>query len=135
MKYLFIITIVLLLPGCGLDDTVMKIANDKGAVTAMSVARANRCTNCHAVSTSIIGPAWNLVSDRYKEMPRDKARSWLIEKVKNGGSGSWNSITGGAEMPAQGRIVSQQHIEVLVDFILSLKRDENAQGQPLSSRP
>jgi mono/diheme cytochrome c family protein len=66
-------------------------------------------------------------------MPRDEAREWLIEKVKKGGSGSWNSITGGAEMPPQGRIVSEQHIEVLVDFILSLKRDENAKGEALDT--
>lgn len=105
---------------CGVDDTTLKISKDKGAANALSIARQNGCLNCHNVSSSIIGPAWVLVSERYKSSP--DAREMLIEKVKNGGNGSWNDITGGALMPPQSR-VSPEHISLIVDFILALKRD------------
>ncbi len=102
------------------DQTTLKLHNDPKAAQAVELARKNGCLNCHGVTHSIVGPAWVLVSERYRDAP--DARALLIEKVKKGGNGSWNHITGGAVMPAHENRVSQQHIETLVDFILSLKR-------------
>jgi len=124
MNKLYQITILLLLSlmfaACGVDDTTLKISKDKKAANALSLARQNGCLNCHSVGSSIIGPAWVLVSERYKSSP--DAHQMLIEKVRNGGNGSWNDITGGALMPPQKR-VSQEHISLIVEFILSLKHD------------
>jgi len=106
---------------CGANETNLKISKDKRAANALSIARQNGCLNCHTVGSSIIGPAWVLVSERYKSSP--DARAMLIEKVKKGGKGSWNEITGGASMPAHEKRVSHEHIAQIVDFILSLKRD------------
>jgi len=103
------------------DDTSLKISQDKGAAEALSIARQNGCLNCHNVTNSIIGPAWDLVSERYKGS--SDARAYLIEKVKKGGNGAWNDITGGAKMPAHESRVSQAHIEQIIDFIISLKAD------------
>lgn len=114
--------IIFLLIACDVsNETSLKIATDKGAAGALSNARQNGCLNCHNVTSSIIGPAWDLVSERYKNSPN--ARAYLIDKVKKGGNGAWNDITGGAVMPAHEKRVSSAHIEQIVDFILSLKAE------------
>ena len=119
---LIAIALVLSISGCDVaNDTSLKIAHKKNAAEALSTARQNGCLNCHNVTSSIVGPAWDLVSERYRNSP--DARAYLIEKVKKGGNGAWNDITGGAKMPAHETRVSQQHIEQIVDFILSLKAD------------
>lgn len=103
------------------DETTLKYSQDKKSAQTLSIARQNGCMNCHNVTSSIIGPAWVLVSERYKNSP--DARTYLIEKVKKGGNGAWNNITGGAKMPAHEKRVSAAHIAQIVDFILSLKKD------------
>ncbi len=114
--------VLVLFPACDVaDKTTLKFHNDPAAAQAMSLARQNGCLNCHGVTNSIVGPAWVLVAERYRDAG-DDARSFLIEKVKKGGNGSWNDMTGGAKMPAHGSRVSQQHLEAIVDFILGLKR-------------
>ena len=120
-KGIIFLLFTLTLAACGVDDTTLKMAKDKKSANALSIARQNGCLNCHSVGSSIIGPAWVLVSERYKSSP--DARDMLIKKVRNGGNGSWNDITGGALMPPQSR-VSQEHIALIVDFILSLKQNQ-----------
>jgi len=113
--------ILALLTACdSANETTIKIAGDKQAAAALSIARANGCMNCHNVNNSIIGPAWSLVSERYKDSP--DAKEYLIDKIKHGGDGAWNNITGGAKMPAHESRVSHAHIEQIVDFILTLKK-------------
>lgn len=116
---------VFLLTGCGsgMNETSLKISNDKKSAAAVATARMNGCLNCHFVTSSKIGPAWDLVSERYKNS--DDAREFLINKVKKGGNGNWNKITGGALMPPHENRVTDEHIAQIVDFILSLKRDSN----------
>ncbi|MBI3772007.1 MAG: c-type cytochrome [Gammaproteobacteria bacterium] len=84
----------------------------------LALAQKSGCLNCHAVDHKIIGPPWQEVSKRYAG--DEGARSHLIKKVKTGGSGNWTEITGGVVMPAYGGRVSEQDIEILVDFVLSL---------------
>lgn len=129
MKYynlLFVTAFVAsLLVGCEVsNDTVMKISREKGSAEALSIARQNGCMNCHNVTNSIVGPAWDLVSERYKDSP--DARAYLINKVKKGGGGAWSDITGGAKMPPHESRVSHAHIAQIVDFIISLKADSAA---------
>lgn len=113
----------LVLLACGANETSMKIAGDKKAAAALSLARANGCMNCHGVNNSIVGPAWTMVSERYRES--EDAKTYLIEKIKLGGDGAWNDITGGAKMPPHETRVSHAHIEQIVDFIISLKKQNN----------
>ena len=120
-RFIFIsISLVLAACDAGVNETSKKITNDKNAAVAVSLARQNGCLNCHKVTSSVVGPAWDLVSERYKDSP--DARDFLINKVKKGGNGSWDHITGGAKMPAHENRVSEEHIAQIVDFILSLKR-------------
>lgn len=86
----------------------------------LALAEKSGCLNCHAVDHKIIGPPWQDVSNRHAGDAG--ARSRLINKVKTGGSGNWNEVTGGVVMPAYGGRVSAQDIETLIDFVLSLAK-------------
>lgn len=86
--------------------------------TALDLARASGCLACHSVDNKVVGPAWKDVSARYRADPG--ARERLIAKVKAGGSGNWNDVTGGFPMPPNSPRVSDEHIAELVDFVLSL---------------
>jgi len=82
------------------------------------LATMNGCFQCHAIDHTVLGPPWRAVAKKYKG---DKnARAYLINKVKHGGSGVWDELTGGVPMPPYSPRVSDEHIEKLVDFILSL---------------
>lgn len=109
----------LLLVGCGVDETTLKISTSKEAAKALTIARQSGCLNCHNVGNSIVGPSWVLVAERYQSIPG--AREMLIEKVKKGGTGAWSDITGGAIMPAHEKRLSHEHIALIVDFILTLR--------------
>lgn len=56
---------------------------------------ANACTACHGVKNKIVGPGFNEIAAKYKG--RADAESYLLGKIKQGGSGVWGSIP----MPAQ----------------------------------
>lgn len=87
---------------------------------SVELARMNGCWSCHHIKQDLIGPSWQAVSARYKDIPN--ARAMLIDKVKHGGSGVWSSTTSGAVMPPNSPRVSDEHIAELVDFILSLAK-------------
>jgi cytochrome c len=120
-----LITTILLCACESHDMSSGTLEQRKQYADAMNIALQNGCLKCHQVKASIIGPSWELVSERYKDAP--DARSYLINKVKTGGTGAWSDITGGAIMPPNSPRVSDQHIELLVDFILALKRVPQAQ--------
>ena len=82
-------------------------------------AKKSGCFECHSVDKKVTGPAYKDVANRYKN--DDKARSALIETVKNGGKGHWTSVTGGVPMPPFSPRLSDAEITRLVDWILSLK--------------
>jgi cytochrome c551/c552 len=78
----------------------------------LSLAKQNACLACHGINNKIVGPGFNEIAVRYKSDPTAEAR--LLEKVKNGGSGSW----GPTPMPAQRRI-GDDDIKLLVNWILN----------------
>lgn len=84
----------------------------------MALAEKSGCLTCHKIDSKLVGPAWKDVSQRYKDQPN--AKSFLITKVKEGGKGNWTAITGGIPMPPNAPRVSDEDIEKLVTFILSL---------------
>ena len=103
----------------GQIKTPGSLANRQNFADLVNLAEVNGCLPCHKVNASVIGPAWDLVANRYRNVPN--ARQMLIEKVKSGGSGSWTTITGGAVMPPYSPRVSDADIEKLVDYILAIK--------------
>lgn len=90
---------------------------------SVELAQMNGCWACHRVERGPVGPAWRAVSERYKDAP--SPREWLFYKISNGGTGNWSKTTGGAVMPPYSPRVSDEHINELIDFILSIARDDN----------
>jgi len=85
------------------------------------LAHVNGCINCHRVKATVVGPSWEAIAQRYQDVPRAEARALLIERVKKGSSGNWNTWKGGTGMPPLEKRVAVEHIERLVDYILSLQ--------------
>lgn len=86
------------------------------------LAHMNGCIECHIINASTVGPSWNAISERYKDAPLPEARALLIESVKKGSRGNWITWKGVDGMPPLEGRVSDEHIEQLVDYILSLRR-------------
>lgn len=127
------------------EDAVMDEAMDQGAETAMppldttenstdgdvsgelsreaalALADKSGCLACHSIERKVVGPAWQDVSKRYQGEAGIKAR--LIDKVKKGGKGNWTDVTGGLPMPPYSPRVSDEVIDQLVTFVLSLAGD------------
>ena len=84
------------------------------AMADLELAKKSGCLACHSVDKKIVGPAWADVGKKYKGDAGAKAM--LIGKVKSGGKGVW----GPAPMPPYSPRVSDENIEKLVTFVLSL---------------
>ena len=97
---------------------VAAIAASGSALADLDLAKKSGCLACHSVEKKIVGPAWKDVGMKYKGDAGAKDR--LIAKVKKGGKGNWTEVTGGAPMPPYSPRVSDENIEKLVTFVLSL---------------
>lgn len=98
----------------------MKAGGDASQEAMLSLARKSGCLACHAINKKIVGPAWIVVSQRYKSNPQIRER--LINKVKGGGRGAWTEIVGNVAMPPYSPRVSDEDIAKLVDFVLGLAK-------------
>ena len=97
---------------------VAAFAVSGSALADLDLAKKSGCLACHGVDKKIVGPSWKDVGAKYKGDAGAKAM--LIEKVKKGGKGNWTSVTGGAPMPPYSPRVSDENIDKLVTFVLSL---------------
>jgi len=88
------------------------------AFADLDLAKKSGCLACHSVEKKVVGPAWKDVAAKYKGDAGAKAA--LVTKVKKGGKGNWNDVTGGVPMPPYSPRVADANIETLVDFILAL---------------
>lgn len=107
-RYMLIFSLVWLFPALASADQEASLA----------LAKKSGCLACHSVENKIVGPAWKDVSARYKG--DDTIKEKLIAKVKTGGKGNWTDVTGGVPMPPYSPRVSDEDIEALVTFVLSL---------------
>jgi cytochrome c len=71
------------------------------------------CKACHAVEKASVGPTYTAVSQKYLNQP--DAKSYLINKITQGGGGIW----GERVMPGHSHLAPSQ-VESMVDYILSL---------------
>jgi len=83
-----------------------------------ALLKKSGCLACHSMEKKVVGPAYKDVAAKYKGDAG--ARTALIASVKSGGKGNWTDVTGGVPMPPYSPRVSDENIEILVDFILSL---------------
>lgn len=77
------------------------------------------CKGCHAIDHKVIGPAWHDVAVKYKGDAGAEAK--LMEKVKKGGKGNWDAVTGGIPMTPHPTLTDEQ-LKKAVDFVLSLAK-------------
>jgi len=75
------------------------------------LAKKNACLSCHAVNKKIIGPPFNEIAKKYRNNP--SASTYLISRVRNGGSGVWGVVA----MPAN-RNVDQSELEKIIQWVL-----------------
>jgi S-disulfanyl-L-cysteine oxidoreductase SoxD len=66
-----------------------------GAAAALALTKKYTCVACHGVDKKIVGPSFEDVAKKYGE--RSDAVSYLVGKIRSGGSGLWGAIP----MPAQ----------------------------------
>ena len=85
------------------------------AMADLELAKKSGCLACHSVDHKVVGPAWKDVAASVT----DRAR--IINSIKKGSKGSWTSVTGGVPRPPYSPRVSDENIEKLADFIMSLK--------------
>ena len=103
------------------EDTGSSGSGDLSREAALALADKSGCLACHSIERKVVGPAWQDVSKRYQGEAGIKAR--LIDKVKKGGKGNWTDVTGGLPMPPYSPRVSDEVIDQLVTFVLSLAED------------
>lgn len=86
-------------PQRGLDTAPQaKKAEPVAAAKAAPVSellQQHACFACHQIDSKLVGPAFKDVAAKYAK--RDDVRSYLMSKIKSGGSGVWGTIP----MPAQ----------------------------------
>ncbi len=111
---------VAVLGGCGQQGAGVEDSRGERESELFKLAHMNGCIECHTVSVSTVGPSWQAIADRYKDAPRAEARALLIESVNKGSKGKWFSWKAPDGMPPLEKRVSAEHIEQLVDYILSL---------------
>lgn len=92
------------------------LAGSAMAVEMPATGKA-KCGACHAIDKKIVGPAWKDVAAKYKGQPKAKAQKTLVTHITTGGSFGWNF----GMMPARGVKASDQEINELAKFILTLK--------------
>jgi cytochrome c len=104
------------LPGDNYQPVAMVLTEEKsGAGESIDVAqlfKANNCAACHAADMTMVGPSIAAVSDKYGDDPG--AIPMLVQKVKQGGVGTWGQIP----MPPHPQ-VSDDDIDVMVKWMVS----------------
>jgi cytochrome c len=77
----------------------------------LQLAQQKNCLTCHTLNNKIVGPSWRAISEKYKGQD---VRAKLIDKVQNGGQGSFGAVT----MPANASKISVDETAYLIDWLL-----------------
>ncbi|MEB2777605.1 PQQ-dependent sugar dehydrogenase [Algoriphagus sp. D3-2-R+10] len=83
------------------------------------------CKACHGISNESVGPDYTSVSEKYKSDP--EAKSYLIDKVRNGGAGVW----GEQIMPGHTHL-KENKVGQMIDFVLGISNPTAGTGLPAS---
>jgi cytochrome c len=86
---------------------------DKG----LALIGKSDCFGCHKIKEASIGPAYNLIGQKYENTEANI--NTLAEKVQKGGSGNWGQV------PMAGHTgVSKEDAVLMVKYVLSLKDEK-----------
>ena len=81
------------------------------------LSRETGCFMCHTTGKNLLGPAWESVSERYRNNP--DAEAHLMNKILNGGRGAWVESR---DMPGYPeKLLTKENRKILVNYILSLR--------------
>lgn len=76
------------------------------------LAKKSNCLACHKVNQKVVGPAYKDIAAKYENTPENV--QMLVEKVRNGGTGTWGQIP----MPPN-PMLSEEDANTLVEWVLS----------------
>jgi cytochrome c len=94
----------------GLPPSGVVVAGGQADVKSLIVT--NACTACHAVDSTIVGPAFREVGARYQG--RNDAEIYLVRKIREGGQGTWGAVP----MPPQAAL-KDADARAIVQWILA----------------
>ena len=93
---------------------VLSALASSSAMASADLAKAKNCMACHAVASTLVGPAFKDVGAKYAG--QKDAENKLVGKVLKGGAGSWGAVP----MPANPQ-VSEAEARTLVKWVLAQK--------------
>lgn len=100
-KHVIVLSAALMLAGnAAADEALFKKGN---------------CSACHNANKKVVGPALKDIAAKYAGDATAQAR--LVAKVRSGGKGVW----GGVAMPPAPKKISDDELNTLVSWILSMK--------------
>ncbi|MEM8908804.1 MAG: c-type cytochrome, partial [Bacteroidota bacterium] len=88
----------------------------------------NDCKTCHNTYRKTIGPAYIDIAEKYQTNAENIA--YLSHKVKNGGYGVW-----GAQVMSAHPELADEDIQLMVEYILSLDKDDAANAAAANEAP
>ena len=94
------------------DKTAPAAAVKPAKSDGLALVTSAGCVACHGVDNKIVGPAFTAVRDKYKS--RSDAESYLVGKIKSGGSDVWGAIP----MPPQPQ-VKDADVKAIAQWILA----------------
>lgn len=83
-------------------------------IASEALADQHACLNCHAVDKKLVGPAFNAVAAKYRDVPDAVAK--LAAGIEKGSSGVWGNVP----MPGMPQ-VSAADREALAKWVLQTK--------------
>lgn len=98
-----------------LSSLLLAAAGAASADPAEDLLKKYACVACHAVDSQLVGPAYKKVAEKYRA--DKKAEAMLVQKILNGGAGTWGQIP---MPPHKGRVTDAEAL-VMVKHILALK--------------
>ena len=100
------------------DDVIRKVDSTMNVNDPVySLFKTKRCSMCHAVDHTLIGPPFRAISIRYKDADDTQIRT-LAKTVMYGGIRNWG------EVPMPANSVTLSEAELLVRWILRLSHGE-----------
>ena len=84
-------------------------------ITGKALTQSLDCKSCHKENEASIGPSYMDVSKKYQEGRRNTNLRYLIDKVRNGGSGVWGEVAMAAHPD-----LSTEELSQMASWILSL---------------
>jgi cytochrome c len=98
-------------PSSPTDETAVA----RAPIEIQRIARNNDCFKCHAVERDKDGPSWRSVAEKYRDQPDAHARLY-----KHLTTAPIIDLKGDPEKHKQLKDLSQQEIDALIDWILTL---------------